>query len=396
MDVIRGLLRSSLLTELGDDEDRVGRVRGAAQDLAAQFAGELRTLVPYAVVAAIDELVPATAAPLAAAENALLERWETFRNAFPGQPTEILRAVALAAVADVVDNDDAMRQAAWYALRTATECLPAGRWANPVTDLAAEWEGKVRSSITGIWSPAPAPSRLRMPTIPKAEDEKIPIDTPLRNRASELEDAASYNVFAQQLQGEFAEHVEQVIGVSEVLAAEAHRRSVTQLKDFATGLGARLREALAAQEQTMEAVWLRSELLWWRETIFSTRLSRSYADLDPADVAIAAAVDLHNIVPLIAPLAVEHLLADLVHDAAGSAEVTVAALAAAGQVDALPGSANIAPATLVDAVCGGTQTPLVPSGQTLPAGRAAVLLFRDLQARRLAATAPPEQPGDVE
>lgn len=396
MDIIGGLLRASLLMELGDDQDRVRRVRSAAHDVGAELAGKSRALVPYAVTAAVDESTPAAATPLAAAERALLSRWETFRNAFPGPPTEILRAVTLAAVAEVVEADDALRQAAWYALRTVTECLPAGRWHAPVADLGSGWEPAIRGSIAAVWSPTTAANRLRMPTISKIEDERIPIDTPLRSRAQELEDAQNYSTFAEELQGEFVNHVEEVISVSEVLAAEAYKRSVAQLKDFAMGLGARLREALAAQDKTMEAMRQRSELLWWRQTAFSARLSCAYADFRPADVAIAAAVDLHDIVPSIAPLAVEHLLADLVLEAAGAVEVTVAALAAADQANALPDAVEAEPPTLIDAVRDGKETPLVPSGKTLTAARAAVLIFRDLQARRLADTEPSDQLGEGE
>lgn len=396
MDVIGQLLRSSLLTELGDDQDRVGPVRSAAQDLATTLASELRALVPYAVVAAIDESTPPAATPLAAAEDALLGRWETFRNAFSGPPTEILRAVTLAGVVEATDGDDALRQAAWYALRTAIDCLPAGRWDVPLADLAVSWEPGIHDSIAAIWSPPTTASRLRMPTIPKVDDKRIPISTSLRDRAKELEGAANYNTFSQQLQSEFAQHVEQIIGVSEVLAAEALKRSVDQLKDFSSILGARLREVVVANERTMEAQRLRGELLWWRQTAFSARLSRAYGELSSADVAIAAAIDLHDIVPPIAPLAVEHLLADLVHSAAGGAEVTVAALASADQASALPSAAGAVPATLTDAVRAGVETPLVPSGKVLAGGRAAVLLFRDLQARRLANTEPPEPPGETE
>ncbi|NED51778.1 hypothetical protein G3I24_12805 [Micromonospora aurantiaca] len=394
MDVIGRLLRASLLTELGDDEDRVKRVRSAAQDLAAELVDESRELVPYAVVAAIDESTPVTATPLAAAERALLEQWETFHNAFPGQPTEILRAVTLAAVVEVVGDDDALRQAAWYVLRTTIECLPAGRWCAPVTDLAEELDGAVRGDITAIWSPPTASSRLRMPTIPRAEDERIPVETELRGQARQLAEAANWQVFTQELYSEFGEHVDGIIDVAERSAAEGHKRSVAHLKEFASAVGTRLREALGAHDQTLNAVRLRGELLWWRQTAFSSRLSRPYADLHPAEVAIAAALDLRDIVPQVAPLAVEHLLADLVHEAVKSADVTVTALAAADQAEALPGSTDFAPATLIDAVRSGTETPMVPSDQTLTAGRAAVLLFRDLQARRLAAA--PVQPSEAE
>jgi hypothetical protein len=158
MDVIGELLRASLLTELGADEGRVARVRGAAEDLAAELAGDSRALVPYAVIASVDESTSATASPLAAAERALFARWETFANAFPASPTEVLRAVTLGAVVDAAARDHALRQAAWYALRSVTECLSIGRWASPTADAGnADWDDSHRSSTRHSTSPLPRP-----------------------------------------------------------------------------------------------------------------------------------------------------------------------------------------------------------------------------------------------
>ncbi|PRY19987.1 GTPase-associated system all-helical protein GASH [Pseudosporangium ferrugineum] len=396
MDVIGALLRSSLLTELGDDEDRVQRIRAAEQALSIELAGKSRGLIPHAVIAALDASTPAAATPLATAEKVLLDEWVTFRNAFPERPTEILRALVLAAVARAAASDDALQQAAWYSLRSAVECLPVGRWAEPIAELAAEWDDAVSPAVATLWQPSPAAARLRMPTVAKVDLEKIAIKTPLRDRSQQLQENGNYNNFAQSLQADYASHVDQLVGVSEILSAEAYKRSVAQLREFVSLLGGRLREVIGVHDQRVNAVLLRSELLWWRQTAFSARLSRAYGDLSVADAAIAAAVDLHSIVPAIAPLAVEHLLADLTQDVTKRAELNVAALAEAEQASQLVGSPEPTPLGFIDAISSAVDTPLVPPGQALSASRAAVLIFRDLQARRLADTSPPEQLGDSE
>lgn len=353
MDLIGELLRSSLLKELGDDKDRVGYVRGAAKDLAAEFSGKSRAVVPHAILAGIDEATPASVASLVAAEHALLGRWETYFNAFPGKPVEIIRAVTLAAVADVVASDRLLRYAAWYSMRNAVECVPAGRWIGPISHLVESWDNALSIDIAAIWSPTQkASSKLRMPTIPRAD---------------------------------------QITDPAGAIAQEAHKHSNAQLREYSSALGTRLRETLAAHEQTIEAVRLQSALLWWHQTAFSSRLRCGYDELSHADVVIAAAVDLHDVVPEIAPLAVEHLLANLVHNVTCAADVTIVALSRAGEAQTLPDPAAVGPATLIDAVRGEATTPLAQRDQAIPAGRAAILLFRDLQARRLASAEPLEE-----
>ena len=86
--MIGELLRASLLGDLGDDEERAAKVRASASDRADGLCGAERPLTPGMVLVALDPDSAVDSAALAVVAEALLGRWETFRNAFPGQPTE--------------------------------------------------------------------------------------------------------------------------------------------------------------------------------------------------------------------------------------------------------------------------------------------------------------------
>ena len=96
---------------------------------------------------------------------------------------------------------------------------------------------------------------------------------------------------------------------------------------------------------------------------------------------MAAVRDVRELVPAVAPVAVEHLLADLVGEVVGDKAVTVAELAAAAGPAELPAApaGRPTPALLVDAVADSANA----DGTSLPATRAAVVLLRDLQVRAL-------------
>lgn len=388
MDVIGDLLRASLLADIGDDEERARRVRDASKDLAGSFAGASRALVPNAVVAAVDERTAADTTVLQAAEDALLVHWETFRNAFPETPTELLRAVTLAAVVDAAAAEQKVLHAAWYALRTAAECVPGARWTDQVGAVLDLWSPSVRDALTESWTPAAVVPRFKMPPVAVGDGE-ITATTDARSKASELVASGNWQTFATQLVSEFEDYVDNFITAAEEAATDAYRRSSAQLKAFAEALGGRLREAIGAQDRAITSGRLRTDLLWWRQTAFSDRLEAPYAELgDAADVAIAAALDLHDQVPDVAPLVVEHVLADLVASLTDDDDtVKVAALAAATTAAYLPSVEPLSsPLLLLDAIAAGREssTPITDSTATLSAPRAAVLLFRDLQARRLA------------
>lgn len=392
MDVIGELLRSSLLTDLGDDEERVSKVRAAASDLAESFLGSSRPLVPRAVLAAVDEDGSSESTPLTRAGEHLMANWETFKNAFPDTPTELLRGVALAAIAQAAEKSQEVRGAAWYSMRTARERVRSGRWADATDQLMAHWQTEIDAAIEKCWSPAPASSSLRMPSVRvPAEGTTIHLNTTLRDRAQQTAASGNYSTFSQQLMTDFVRYMNDLIQGAEVLAGEATRRSAAQLKDFASELGARLRDAIVAHEQSVLATRLRTDVLWWRQAAFSPTLAKSYSVLQaPADVAIAAAVDLHRLVPGLAPIALEHVLADLVA-AFAQEDVDLSQLSASSELHLLPQAAlELTPPLLIDAVqADGNTTPVLNGSSSLTAAEVAVLIFRDLQATRLASTPEP-------
>lgn len=396
MDVVGELLRSSLLTELGDDQERVDRVRAAVAAMATDLVGRNRPLVPSTVIAAFDERTAVDTTILDDAANYLLEVWETFRIAFPAPPVEILRAVAFAALVEAAEHDEAVMQAAWYTARTAVELVPAGRWAVTISGAVDRWRTPVDSAIAAHWIPAAAAATLRMPNLQPTTDRAITVKTDLRDRAGKVAESGNWQTFSQQLMGQFEQIVTDLIAIPESLAAESQRRAVAEVKEFAGALGAKLREAIGAQDQAVQAIELRSALLWWRQSRFSERLSVRYDELaGPADIVIAAAHDLHRMVPPLAPISVEHLLADLVASVAdGPAKMRLLDLAPSAEIAVLPDNPHGAtPATLVDALAhAGTTTSLLDENTEITPARAAVLVFRDLQARRLAAAPSEEEP----
>ena len=392
MNVVSELLRSSLLTALGDDADRLAHLQGAISTTAEALAAGERPRVPSTVLTAFDENTPGESSVMAGATDRLLAEWPLFPNAFPTAPVEVLRTIALAGLAEAAAREPRVMQGAWYTARTAVEVLTPGRWADTVAAVMGGWRGPVDAAIRAQWVPTSATASIRMPALtPIAKDATIGINTKVRERATEIAASGNWQTFSQELTPAFAGLVADLVSVSEILAAEAQRRAVGQVKEFATELGARLRETIGAQEQAVAAIELRSTLMWWKESRYSDRLGCRYDDLSGADLAIAAAHDLHLLVPEVAPVSVEHVLADLVAGLT-TGGVTLGDLAAAAEVRALPSSSPATtPATLLGAARSGGATPVLGAGEiTLP--RAAVLLFRDLQAARLCVAPPPPPP----
>lgn len=225
-----------------------------------------------------------------------------------------------------------------------------------------------------------------MPAVSKFDDNRITVPTSAtaREEAASFVASGNWNTFAQTMMAGYANHVESIVSASEVAAATALRQSNEDLRTFAGELGKKLREILAAQENAIESTRLRGELLWWQRTAFSPTRRVGYSDLELAEVPVVAAYDLHLLMPEVAPLAAEHLLSGVVAKASGNGKVSIDDLS--GAADSLPAGSGHTPTLVLDAAQSDARTQLLTRSKEMKAGRAAVLLFRDLQARRLSGT----------
>lgn len=79
------------------------------------------------------------------------------------------------------------------------------------------------------------------------------------------------------------------------------------LNDFITDIRAQLVNGSASSER-------RISLLWWKETLYSPILQVTYRSLSPAASVFAMAVDLHRLVPEYCPQSVEFLLRETVRE----------------------------------------------------------------------------------
>lgn len=341
-EVLSGLLRAGLLHDLEDDDQRRNRVEAAAVHVGAWLVADGRPNFPTAFLRSLDESSSRNDDPAVRyADERLLDEWPSYRNVFPQVPTDLLRAIVLQAIANAVVSAPELEFAVWYLLRTARDLeVSVGRWDAVLAETCSQIDLSVTAQLGGHWLPSPDAAKLRMPPIKEAD--------------------------------QVSDHHE-------------------ELKSFARDLGVELRRQLDAQRSLSQAARLREALMWWSLSGYSDLLQCHYADVDdPADRAIAAAVDVRAIVPEAAPVAVEHLIARVVASAQTEATpITFDELASSWQ--------RVAPRIGPNAELGVENAGLVVSAlsrsdrtrsalavpQALAPSSVAAMVFRDLQVLRL-------------
>ena len=386
-DFIGQLLRAGLLANLGEDQERADRLRAAAKHLRDGLLSDARANIPSALLAAVDEDGPSDVPVLTVARAAIVDEWEMFENAYVQQdPSSILRAVTLDAVVAATEADPQVAAAVWYTLRDVAQVVSGGRWAQPITGFLNDLDARVSQRINEAWAPTARGSSLRMPPVSAAGKSETAKVAGLAEFLKAIEQQGVDDALRQNLPN-LLENLPKTL-TQHTRGADA--AETERLKNVVQTLGERLREILAAHESLLIAVARRDALLWWRLGGRSNRLGTRYHEApDTAMAVVAAAFDLHNLASDVAPVAVEDLLIDVLHEAELSEEqVTIDAMAEAcaqlqltTPIDASP------PLLVVDVVVGGGD----PNGLVralrgpMPAPAAATALFRELQIRRLLA-----------
>lgn len=391
-DTIGRLLRAGLLAHLGDEPNRAAWLRTASAQLREQYLAGLREDVPSALLAAVDESATADFSVLKRAEDAIVAQWETFNNAYAQKdPVEVLRAVTFDAVIGATGEDEALAAVAWYTLRNTMDRVSMGRWVSPVAEITADLGSVVDKRIQALWSPGNASSSLRMPPVPQPKNSATETSVSgLQAFREQLKSAGNPQQAANALTNHLPGVVDGLVELVNQRTNTAFAEQADQLKDLMAKLGERLRIALELQEQSLAAVSRRDTLLWWRMAARSPLLESRYREApDAVTAAVAAAFDLHRNVPDVTPVAVDHLLADVLNEAdVGEQEVTIELMREVCQrLDVTAPTAMASPPLLVDVVLGRCDREAMPRGMRGPmaARDAALFLFRDLQVRRMLA-----------
>jgi hypothetical protein len=325
--------------------------------------------------------------------------------------------VGLAAIEAASASESTVAAATWY---TASNWLTVGPQlegsiATFVTRLGLETEQKA----VELWRRPSARTSFRMPARSATELKPLErISYRKESLAGDIEEAASQGIGNLSLSNprlgqnspeawvsSMAPAVASVIAAAVATGGnmvidrinEARLVSSEGMKDFAATIGDKVREALAELERTAGGRDLRSDLLWWRQSLYSPSQRGSYRDLEFHHALLALAFDLHVLVPALTPHSVEFILREATRACGFDAEISLRLLLSLARdhrslwkesyskiAPASPRRAPLFTSALTDA--GDAEDWLGPaSTAVLRAPDAAVWLFRELQASRLAA-----------
>jgi hypothetical protein len=317
------------LLNIGEDDDRFDRLQKAAADLERRILSAPERIIPYTIVA-LDPDVPTDDPVFAEVHTAIVGHWNTYRSRFADSPRQLYRAVLLEALASATTKDDAAAGA--FAL-TAANVIPrvaaateAEVWEAIISDARRAVETRAASEWTGDYATPtfelPA-IEITSPKVGKISTKKL--SQALRAAAGptgEGEQNPHWPSNPNPWADEFGPRAAAAIAhaLNDVLSdvAEAAGKTGEHFAAAADGFAEALRTGFESLARAAAGAARRTQLLWWKEALYSPLAEAGYRTLDHRVATVLMAIDLHALVPPFAPASVEHVLRETVREVIGS------------------------------------------------------------------------------
>lgn len=313
--------------DLNGDDTKLDKLRSTAKDLSATLRKSPSKTASFTMVAA-DPNIASTDPVVEEAMISLRKQWVTVANAFSGRPVGVLRPILLDAIVQAARSDDAIAIAF---VNTARNTLAYAETANEAEiwrEAVSETEAKVDARAEAEWA---TPEMITVdplqytPPDPVATDHEAPTVDRVALQAN-IHSAAGpwgpnnpnkYQLNQQQPWSKtFADKMSDAIAeVFEEMAEELTPAPVDlsgPLSTLAKAVNAHVDKTLASFSGSMAGLQRRTNLLWWKEALYSPSAHASYLDLPLYEASALMALDLHGQVPTFSPASVSAFLRETI------------------------------------------------------------------------------------
>lgn len=341
--ILQGFLNSGLI-DVGGDDAKLDKLLQAAGDLAAALKKMPSKALAFSLIAfdpAAPEADPVVQEALAVLQN----HWTTYRNTFSATPVAVIRAMLLDALVAAAAEDDRVGVCFVASARNALPLLPVDNerdiWIGIVeeverrVDLRAEAEWATPDSIIvqpmKYDAPKLSAAEVRIGEAPKADlqtgmmaaagpqyqnPQQGNVATNGNPQWPQNNPQAWVSEFGRRAGTTIADAINAALGEIEVSQPDLAQ----PFAKLAEAVSGHVDDTLKAVSGATAGLQRRTNLLWWREALFSPSAGKSYRTLPPTVAAALMALDLFDTVPLFSPASVPAFLGEAVMRLGGTAD----------------------------------------------------------------------------
>ncbi len=316
--ILQSLLDAQVFT-LPDNDDRLVQLEKSVEQLVEKLIKELKEL-PYYTLVALDSKISPTEPILGEVENIIKTNWTTFRNGRPEAPISIIRSVIIAALNKLGKENSKCAQIIYltasnfypYAVLTGERDV-VEQIISAIGEIAeknANEEWALKGIEPSIKLPSLKTSSIKINSVSVKTSEITP-GFAVGVQSDHLNDGETGKAFLSMKQKAPESIANAINKALTTLTSELDFKDLeTSLNKFFTDFKKSLDIELKASFAAMKSVEQRSLLLWWKETLYSTHLKKSYRKLNQEVRPIVMAYDLYQQLPNVIPISVDYLLRD--------------------------------------------------------------------------------------
>ncbi|MEN5089085.1 GTPase-associated system all-helical protein GASH [Pseudomonas protegens] len=312
---------SAGLIDVGGDDAKLEKLRETAADLAAALKKTPSKTSSFALIA-FDPASPEDDPVITEVCDALKERWATYINTFSGKPMLVLRALLLDALVQAA-SDERVGVAFVTSARNALPFIEAGNEQKIWAEAVLEIESRVDARAEAEWA---TPESIHVPNMKYSAPSAIEISlaevgVEADNLAQAL--AAATNAPANPHSNRNDPHgwgtqfgrlagdaiADSLNAVLEDLQFEPINIG-EPLKVLSQAVTTHVGETLKLVSAATAGLQRRTNLIWWKETLYSPSARVSYRAVPESTVGALMALDLHQQVPTFSPVSVAAFLSE--------------------------------------------------------------------------------------
>lgn len=311
------------------EDGNITNLKKAVTDLTKILKKKKFKIIAYTLVA-IDPHISENDPIVLEVEKIIIKNWPAFKNnitATNDKGTTYIRAVILETLNKLaIDNEYAA--VIWLTAKNLIKYYKIGNEREVLFNLFQNFSNKAEEEGQSLWGLS---KRIKIPTLSIPDisiSNKIVAKDYLIKRLSssvgpnstvdgvDTDDDETKNRYWANSNanwaGDFGNIAGEAISSSINSVLKGQNTTLTDIKDQINtslqGLNPYLNEISEIFLNSAEALNTRSQLLWWKETLYSPISGKSYRTLNPITTTLVMAIDLSNMISSVYPESVDYLL----------------------------------------------------------------------------------------
>ena len=322
---------SAGLIDVGGDDAKLEKLQSTSADLVAVLKKTPSKSSSFALIA-LDPTPPEDDPVIKEVEAALQKNWATYVNTFASTPITVIRAVLLDAISKAAIENNYIGIAFVCSVRNALSFMESGNeseiWVNVVTSIErqvntrAETEWATPELIKVPELDYSAPTALKIESAESTidrEELKVDVDAacgPTDPEGQPTQGTPNWPNSGQQWSNQFSPRMVKAIGDAIESAQEGNKIAPVDLskplKELANAVSTHVDTTLKSFSGATAGLQRRTNLIWWKETLYSPSVQISYRDISTSTAAALMAFDLHQQLPTFSPASVVAFLYETV------------------------------------------------------------------------------------